>query len=191
MKQLLLFIDRLFGVKLPFKLALLCAFAFIFVLGLLMYYPNFQAQWYWQNDHGIFEFCGQDKKVTFSEIPNLLMQTEIGDFGKESLRYRPVFFFLRILQTFLLGLSPIAWYSCQFVVWMLCFISILLWAHHRYGILEALVLILSLHLYPFWGAIYSRLGPSEYYGVLGLTAYFIAYDALWHGKSPSLQEKFL
>ena len=56
------------------------------------------AKWSPIDDHEIMWFLGPDGRIGWSEIPRVLMtQTEVGHFGGALARYRPSYYFLRVL----------------------------------------------------------------------------------------------
>lgn len=74
-------------------------------LGFYFLGDNLAAKFWIIDDHQIIEFLGSDFHLELSEIPELLKSRIVNDFSK-SVRVRPTYYTLRILETFLWGNNP-------------------------------------------------------------------------------------
>lgn len=152
-----------------------------FSFAVILLFPNFSAQWYLIDDHEIMDFMGKDHRLSFNEIPEILMRTEVG-LHKENGRYRPSYYLLRLLETALWGDNPHLWYSFRIVLFGA---SIFIAWHilsHFFGIIVGGLSCLTMLSHPFWSEIWSRLGPAETYCVFGLSLYCLAFSKLWVQK---------
>ena len=118
-----------------------------------------EANWWLIDDHEIFLFLGHRNHLPFSELfSTMLAKTEVGTWQG---RYRPVYYFLRILETCLWGNNVHLWYL-TLAVTMAIFIGALWWALSRFLpfwlSLAALIPVITLY---FWSDIWTRLGPCE------------------------------
>jgi hypothetical protein len=137
------------------------------------------------DDHEYLSYLGPDRAIDWLEIPAILSQTEVGDWG-ESTRFRPGYYLLRILQTkFFLG-DAYLWYSSRLALFAfaLFFLAITFWVLvgrvlqvsrltsgavtvFQFGVMTwATMALVSV---PSWGDIVTRLGPSELFVFLGLS----------------------
>ena len=88
------------------------------LFGYFLLSNNFKAGLGMIDDHEIAMFLGSDGKICVSEIPSLLFSTEVGQFGK-ALRYRPSYYFLRILESLLWQDKAILWYGFRYLMLVL------------------------------------------------------------------------
>lgn len=142
-----------------------CLVSLIVAFGLL--HNNLQAWWGLIDDHEIVAALGSDRKLNWSEIPHQFGATEVGHVGS-TVRFRPSYYIVRLMETAAWGDSPFHWYFFRIVIFAGSFA--LFWSALRWWIgwpLAFGVLIYCL-TYRFWGDIFSRLGPSEIYCSLGL-----------------------
>jgi hypothetical protein len=129
---------------------------------------NFGAQWNVVDDHMIVGFLGEDQKVKVGEIPGLLQETEVAHFG-ESARFRPSFWVMYLWECILWGNNIFLWYFARFCI--LAFFIYTFWRISSCYINEliSILIILLFFCFNFWIDIWTRLGPSEIYGVLGIS----------------------
>ena len=144
----------------------------------LSYYlwgPNLDAQWSLIDDHEIIQL-GQ--KVSFFNIPQFWLGTEVGAFG-HSVRYRPSYYFLRILECYLWGLSPHSWYLARLVMFAVAF-GIFVWLLSRWAglFLSAAFALLTLTA-PYWASIWASLGPAETYACFGTALFGLGFYRRW------------
>lgn len=161
-------LDKQTAVVLIVQFILSVTFAYI------IFSPFLSAQWGVADDHEIQYYLGTDAKLSFSEIPAILVnETEAGSPGS-SPRYRPVYCLLRLVETAVWGDNLFYWYAFRmllfgasvFIAWHLMSRSL--------GILAGGVACLPLLYHSTWSDIFGRLGPSEAYCVLALALYALA-----------------
>jgi hypothetical protein len=171
------------------------ALSVVIVAGLLLtvwiaFGAALQAQWGIIDDHEIMHFLGGDGKLTVSEIPSLLMQTEVGTWGSYA-RYRPAYYLLRLLETAAWGMNPMLWYSCRLA---LVGLAIAIWwklVSGGLGKLGAGLLCMYTLTFPYWDEFTGRLGPSETYVIVGLPIYIAGVAAAVRADWKRSSERFL
>ncbi len=138
---------------------------------------NFQAQWGPIDDHEIMSYLGSDQKMSVGEIPQKLMESEVGKPG-QSLRYRPSYYTLRLTETSLWGNNAHLWYGFRLLVlisglsigWYL--FSLIL------GLIPAGLVMAFITTYQMWADMFARLGPSETYTVLAFPLFILVFYKL-------------
>jgi hypothetical protein len=135
-----------------------------------------QSQWSIIDDHEIMLYLGADGKLNLREIPSLLMQTEVGAWGAWP-RYRPTYFFLRLVETAIWGMNPMLWYACRVI--LVGIATLVFWklTSGSLGKLGAGLLCMYTLTFPYWNELVGRLGPSETYVVIGLPVYIAGVAA--------------
>jgi hypothetical protein len=131
---------------------------------------SLKAEWGPIDDHEIMYYLGTDQKTNLAEIPKFLKQSEAGRPG-QALRYRPVYQLIRITETALWGNNAHLWYGFRLVM-MIAALSIF-WKLLKpfLGFIPSGIFIAYILTFSFWGDMFTRLGPSETYTVLGLAVY--------------------
>jgi len=148
----------------------------VLLLSFVLIGCTLRAQWGMIDDHEIMHFLslGSAGQLSLRDLPRLLMEnTEVGSVIP---RFRPSYYTLRLLETWLWGDWPGAWYACRIVMFALSAVLFWLCLDAWIGILPATLVLLFCLTLPFWADMWCRLGPSEAYCVVG-TALF-AYGAL-------------
>src|SRR5262245_38435110 len=79
-------------------------------------YPNFSAGWGIIDDHEVMAFVGNQGHLGLGQIPQLLGKTEVVKIGQRFPRYRPTYYFLRLLETALWRNDPFFWYAFRVVL---------------------------------------------------------------------------
>jgi len=163
------------------------------LLSFLMFGENLNAQWWIIDDHEIIFYLGEDGELDIKEIPLRLMRdTEVGTFGMNP-RFRPIYYFLRLLESALWGNRPGLFYLfriaiCAFLVFTLwyCTKDIL-------GIFGSFIFAMAVMSFQYWADIFSRLGPSESYAVLGVSLFCLGFTRYWknEGRKNALLTWFL
>ena len=131
-----------------------------------------ESQWRGMDDHEIMWFMGPESHLPLREIPSKLMLTEIGAYGSYP-RFRPSYYFLRLIETSLWGKNPTLWYAARLGILS---ISILIGWSLTTPILGALgsALLWAYALtFSYWVGIIGQLGPSETYAILGLSLFIL------------------
>ncbi len=156
-----------------------------YIKGMLFLLVSFLVVWYLLpfsfktpfgliDDHSIMYYLGEDKKITLSEIPRLLLSTEIGRFGNFE-RFRPSYFLLQIIESFIWGDSPLLWYLAR-IVFLTASIAIAWYlVSMLIGWLPAFFFTLFILTYEYWADIWARLGPAEIYAVFGTSLFFLGF----------------
>jgi hypothetical protein len=142
---------------------LICSIAFCLSF-FLMGRQIWAANWWLIDDHEIFLFLGARDHLPLSELfSTLLAKTEIGSWQG---RFRPSYYFLRVLETCLWGSDVQLWYLTR----TLCFgvfIASLWWSFARFvGFWLGAAFLVPILAMSFWPDIWARLGPAEIYGVM-------------------------
>jgi hypothetical protein len=150
------------------------------IFGYYLVGANFSAKLGIIDDHEIAMFLGSDGKIKISEIPAVLMTTEVGQWGTY-LRYRPSYYTLRVIETALWQDNATLWYVSRYG--MLVLAMVLGWKimSRYFPEVVAYIFIFYLMTIPFWTDLLTRLGPSEIYGVvaLPLLIYGMQHRRLW------------
>ena len=151
--------------------------SFVFVSILL--YPNLTAQWGIIDDHMIMAFMGSDQNLSLSEVPSMVLKSEVGMPGFAD-RYRPFYFLLYITETALFGNNPsIRYLSRIFYFGIAILITWRLLSRLFGGVILGGLACLVMLSHSFWGGIWACLGPSEIYGTVALAVYSLAFSNLW------------
>lgn len=133
------------------------------------------------DDHEIALWVGARDRLPATEWLRVFLSTEVTNPG--AIRFRPVYYAVRILEAVLFGKDPALWYASRATmlaagVYLLVF-SVLRWvartAAERTVALAGLVVVLS-RIY--WAEIYGRLGPGEAYGIVGVALALPGFLAL-------------
>jgi hypothetical protein len=134
------------------------------------------ANWGLIDDHQVFTFLGSDLKLPASEIwSTLLSKTEVGQLQG---RFRPTYYVITLVETWLLGPDVHLWYARNSVCFAL-FLSALWWTMSRHVVAWlGGALIAGIALLPLWADVWSRLGPSEIYGAAFVGIMLFAADAV-------------
>ena len=147
------------------------------LFALFLYGVNLKAQWWIIDDHEIVHFLGSTGKLYPSEIFGKLMnETEIGMYGKFS-RFRPAYFFLRLVECVLWGGRPALWYGFRIAIFALFVFAFWFISSKLIGYIFGGLITFHMATYSYWPDIIARLGPSELYAVLGLALFGLGiYD---------------
>lgn len=158
----------------PSMAILFCQYAISLSFACLLFFPFLSAQWGIADDHEIQYFLGKDAKMAFAEIPSMLLkETEAGIPGG-SVRFRPVYYALRLTETAFWGGNLAGWYASRILTFSL--FAFIAWhlLSRSLGIILGGVACLPLLFHSAWSDIFGRLGPSEAYAVLALSFYALA-----------------
>jgi hypothetical protein len=143
--------------------ALLIAFGAAAISFILIGRQIWLADWGLVDDHEIFYFLGGQQHLPFSEIVSTLLgKTEVG--GLEA-RFRPSYYFLRVLESWAWGRNVHLWYGFHALAFAF-FLGSVWWALSRFlGLMPSALCMMPIALARFWGSLWGRLGPSEAYAV--------------------------
>ncbi len=134
----------------------------------LMYRVNFQAQFWIIDDHEIAHFLGSTHRLLPSQFfEKLINETEVGRYG-DFYRFRPVYFFFRLIESMVWGGQPALWYGFRIAIFTIFIFTFWTLAAKLIGYGMAGLITLSMATYNYWSDIVARLGPSEIYAALGL-----------------------
>ncbi len=134
-----------------------------------------KAQWGPEDDHEIVYYMGEDREIKPSEFFSTLVSTEVGKFGT-SLRARPVYYSLRILEMIIWGPNPMLWYSFRL---LLCVASVILYwkvFEYYYSTYFAGIMALTLFFHISTIDLFTRLGPGETYGYFAVSLFFWSFS---------------
>lgn len=163
--------------------ALLIAFGAGAIAFILIGRQIWLADWGLIDDHEIFYFLGGKQHLPFSEIVSTVFdKTEVGSLEG---RFRPSYYFLRVLESWAWGRNVHLWYGFHTVAFAF-FLGSVWWVISRFlGLLPSALCMVPIAFAKFWGAVWGRLGPAEIYAapatglmVLGCYELFFAPSAL-------------
>jgi len=153
----------------------------IFALfGFFLVGNNFSAKLGMIDDHEIANFLGSDGKIGLSEIPKVIMTTEVGQWG-EYLRYRPVYYTLRVIESSLWRDNASLWYFSRYLMLVVSmWLGFKILTTYFPKIVSYLFIFYTMTM-PFWPDLLTRLGPSEIYTVpaILLFVYGLVQNKLW------------
>jgi len=143
---------------------------FVFlIISIYVYSDLFYSKWWIFDDHEVFFYLGSENNPNswgnFLEM--YLKNSEIADFGMHS-RYRPSFYFFRVLETLLWKDSYTLWYSCRFIIQIFFLLSIYRFLLGFCIPLESFLITVFLGFQSYLSDIFSRLGVGEFYCILGI-----------------------
>ena len=131
------------------------------------------------DDHEIVKFLGSDQKLWIWQIPNVLIEdTEVGTYS-DFARFRPTYYFFRLLETSAFGVDATSWYLSRIIlVALVCFfltsglMKLISFKNHFVVLFLGTSFSLAVYSLTSWQDIVARLGPSEIYLVLGFSIFF-------------------
>lgn len=129
---------------------------------------NVFARWWVMDDHEIARLLGSDHQLTIAEmVQSLKEHPEVGAIGSGR-RVRPSYYVIRHLEAWLWGDNLVLWYLARVValggVFAICWH--LLWRF--VGGIDAGLLMLMIFCLPMWADLWSRIGSSESYAMVGM-----------------------
>jgi hypothetical protein len=170
------------------RLALILALLGSLCLSFYLWHDNFRAQWGPIDDHEIIANLGESGAVPLSDVYRRWTYTEAFQPGR-SLRYRPVYFLLRLLETSTWGADPHAWYTARFVMFALS-LAIFWWLSARaLGLLTGSAFVLWTLSAPFWPGLWACLGPSETYACFATALGALGFVRIVQSPAPGLLYK--
>jgi hypothetical protein len=141
------------------------------------------ADWGVVDDHEVFYFLGNKQHLPFLDIVSTVLdKTEVGSLED---RFRPLYYFLKVFESFAWGRNVHLWYGARTVAFAF-FLGSVWWVISRFiGLLPSALCMLPIACARFWGAVWGRLGPAEVYAapaaglmVLGCYELFFAPSVL-------------
>lgn len=151
---------------------------------------NFSAKLGLIDDHEVALFLGSKGKIEVTEIPRLVDSTEIGQYG-HALRYRPVYYTLRIVETAIWRDNAQLWYGMRYVLLVLSMVILWKIVAKFFPQIIAYLFVFALFTLPFWPDILTRLGPSEIYAVPALMLFVYGFIKMWQGEREGLWQTCL
>jgi len=142
------------------------------LLVLPLFGKDLQAEWGIIDDHEIMTYLGPRERLPIAEVPSRLMQKEVGQPGK-SLRYRPAYYLLRLMETALWGKNCTLWYLARIVILTVSIALTWLLLRPAFGFVASALFLAYLMSLQFWCDIFAKLGPAEAYIVFGLALFCV------------------
>jgi hypothetical protein len=167
---------------------------FLFSLGISFFFYGSQvSQGYLGaiDDHEIVYFMGNKGGLELQQLPSNLMKTEVGSAFSGTVRFRPVYYGLRLIEVWLWKDSPELWYATRVVLFAITnlFFACCVWL--LIGFPASLVSLVSLGGLFFWSDIWGRLGPAEAYGAIFVSFWSWSIIQLFRARSHPSQNVYL
>jgi len=158
--------------------------AFFIGLTFFLFSPNLDANWWIIDDHEIMQFSPKAHPLSFSEIiPTLLTKTDINPSAAIP-RFRPVYYLFRLIETRIWhSVGPEGWYLARMIAFAIMLITFYIFFKKVNGQILAFLLTLQISTFNIWPDIFSRLGPSDAYCVLGVSLFLIGTTLILSRKS--------
>lgn len=172
------------------KIKVALFFAISMWVGYTLFGANFSAKMGAIDDHEVVSFLGPDQNIQIAEIPSLLRETEVGRWG-QALRYRPVYYTLRIVESMLWKDNAVAWYGTRLVLFAIFLTTIWLLLNPYIGTVGSVAFLAYVLAWDYWKDIWTRLGPSEIYCVPALLLFGLAMRAILTSTKSSWQNWIL
>jgi hypothetical protein len=122
------------------------------------------------DDHEIFTFH-QEMLPSVGGLANffpaIYSKTEIGQFGKYP-RFRPSFYFIRFAEIYVFKLNAAKYYRLRIIIGALFFCLVFYFYKSYYYSIPVLFGIFYFMTDFFWSDIFFRIGPAEFYCLVGL-----------------------
>jgi hypothetical protein len=135
---------------------------------------NLKAKWGLTDDWEIIRYLGPNGRMKFGDIWRTYLSTEVGEFGVAN-RYRPSYYFIRVLETFFWGGSPFYWYLFRLLLFAF-FVFLCWWIVQKYvGLITGLLFTMLISSFHFWADICPRLGTAEIFAGCGTAIYILGY----------------
>ncbi len=151
---------------------------------------NFSAKLGMIDDHEIAMFLGSDGKINATQIPSLILSTEVGEYG-HALRYRPIYYSFRIIETALWRDNAQLWYGVRYVFSVFAMVLLFAIVSQYFPMIISYLFVFALFTLPFWPDILTRLGPSEIYAVPALMLFVYGYLKMWRTGTTGLWQMSL
>lgn len=142
---------------------------------LYIFGPNFKAKFWLIDDHEILYFLSsKTNQRSWGDFFYILFnQTEVGEFGVNT-RFRPSYYVLRLIETFLWKDNPTLWYISRFSILVSFLFSLTLLYRFILSTPVALAWVFTSFSFIYWADIFFRLGPGETYIVLGFSIFTLS-----------------
>ncbi len=159
-------------------------------VGYCLFGVNLNAKMGMIDDHEVVSFLGPDKDIAVGEIPQLLSKTEVGKWG-EALRFRPVYYTLRIVESMSFRDNAKLWYGLRLIIFALSLTLGFFLLLPLIGAIPSVAGLAYILTWDYWKDIWTRLGPSEIYAVLGLLLFLTGFVQLLRRNQVSNRDVWL
>jgi hypothetical protein len=143
------------------------------VASYVLFGENLRAFFWLDDDHEILRFVGNGHQSIFNFF-DLMRTTEVWQFGN-SVRYRPGYYSMYILECLAWGARPQLWYLSRIFMCGIFIFSIFRLIKNFFGATLAAAFLIFAFSFDYWIDVWCRLGPGESYVALGLGIYFIGF----------------
>ena len=142
-------------------------FAISAIMAITYLSPGLFAKFGIIDDHEIINFLYEkDRNGIIGGFVPSLKSTEVVSYGEAS-RFRPSYYPLRILESFIYGENVFIWYFVRMVGYFFSTFIIFYITVHIFGLAWAVPISLASCTFPYWADIFARLGPGEFYVTIG------------------------
>ena len=144
----------------------------------------FHANWGIVDDHEIFWFLGTEHSLPFKDIfPTLLTKTELAGPLLMQGRFRPIYYFLRVIETAFWGENVHLWYLSRVLMFATFIAGTYLATARLIGHAASLALSGYAATMTFWGDVWGRLGPAESYPAAALGVWLFSLIGMFQFQS--------
>lgn len=153
------------------------------VLSVAQLAPQRNAWWGLMDDHEPLEWRAPGTSLAFGDIPRVIAtRTEAGQFGR-SPRYRPVYYTLRVIESWAWGASPAAWYRARIVMFagVIAGAMFAIWLFAGPWLAAGATAFLATGWY--WRDVWAHLGPAEQYASVGTMLVALGAALVWRTRA--------
>ncbi len=140
-----------------------CTFAILY--SIYCWSPLARAGWSIIDDHEIVGTIGNRPRLPMTELPNAIGQTEVA--ATSANRYRPVYYFTRVLEMATWGKLPQPWFALRMALAIASAFLLASISFHLAGPILGFGFVIFELFQTYWADIYTRLGPSEGFAMFG------------------------
>ena len=108
---------------------------------------------------------GNHPRLPITDVPTALGNTEVA--ATAANRYRPVYYFTRIMEMFAWGKSPAPWFALRMALAVASAVMLALISFRLAGPVLGFGFVVFELFQTYWADIYTRLGPSEGFAMFG------------------------
>ncbi len=170
------------GRRFLLRRAAICVFAGC-ALSLIQLSPQRHAWWGLMDDHEALDWSAPRTPLALRDVPGIIAtRTEAGQFGR-SPRYRPVYYTLRVLESWAWDGDPARWYFARMVMFALVIAAaaFALWLFAGPWLAVGGTAFLMSGWY--WRDVWSHLGPAEQYAALGTALVAVGAAMVWRTRA--------
>jgi len=148
----------------------------------------FQADWGIIDDHEVFEYLGTSRSLALGDVlKTVFTQTELAN-PWSNVRFRPVYYVLRVFEVALWGDRVQLWYMARLLLYAVFLFAVAEVTARLCGFITALILMIYVSLFGYWGDVFARLGPAEAYATAGLGLWLLGIRRLL-GSQPLARKR--